>query len=341
MPAAAAAAAAAGSSAAWSAKAAFHLFLLRARRLTVRLGCGPRAARRRFQRGLKRKALALIKKLRKAKKEAPAGEKPEAVSHSGRHSAPGIALPMLRTLLGASLPFRSVRRSPWRRPPAAARCWRPPAAASAAIFPTFLTAAACWLARPQVRTHLRNMVIIPEMIGSVVGVYNGKTFNQVRGARAWWARGLRGGGSSAAAGARAPPARSRPPRPPAGLCARVRSGLAHRATLSLGIAAAGGDQARHDRPLPGGVLHLVSGGALAGVLALASRALSRARPAAGAGSAEARSLHLEWPPAAAAAAAASPAPAPAPPAPRPRAATSPWATAAPASAPPPAAASSP
>ncbi|KAL4435634.1 hypothetical protein ABPG77_002597 [Micractinium sp. CCAP 211/92] len=64
--------------------------------------------RRRFQRGLKRKALALIKKLRKAKKEAPAGEKPDAV-----------------------------------------------------------------------RTHLRNMVIIPEMIGSVVGVYNGKTFNQV------------------------------------------------------------------------------------------------------------------------------------------------------------------
>jgi hypothetical protein len=31
----------------------------------------------------------------------------------------------------------------------------------------------------QVRTHLRNMIILPEMIGSVVGVYNGKTFNQV------------------------------------------------------------------------------------------------------------------------------------------------------------------
>lgn len=30
-----------------------------------------------------------------------------------------------------------------------------------------------------VRTHLRNMIIIPEMIGSIVGVYNGKTFNQV------------------------------------------------------------------------------------------------------------------------------------------------------------------
>ena len=30
-----------------------------------------------------------------------------------------------------------------------------------------------------VKTHLRNMIILPEMIGSVVGVYNGKTFNQV------------------------------------------------------------------------------------------------------------------------------------------------------------------
>ena len=30
-----------------------------------------------------------------------------------------------------------------------------------------------------VKTHLRNMIILPEMIGSMVGVYNGKTFNQV------------------------------------------------------------------------------------------------------------------------------------------------------------------
>ena len=29
------------------------------------------------------------------------------------------------------------------------------------------------------KTHLRDMVIVPEMIGSIVGVYNGKTFNQV------------------------------------------------------------------------------------------------------------------------------------------------------------------
>jgi small subunit ribosomal protein S15e len=64
--------------------------------------------RRRFTRGLKRKPMALIKRLRKAKKNAPAMEKPECI-----------------------------------------------------------------------KTHLRDMVIVPEMIGSIVGVYNGKTYNQV------------------------------------------------------------------------------------------------------------------------------------------------------------------
>ncbi|KAJ2549474.1 ribosomal protein S15 [Coemansia sp. RSA 1933] len=65
-------------------------------------------ARRKFKRGLKRKPMGLIKKLRIAKQTAPEGEKPEVV-----------------------------------------------------------------------KTHLRNMIIVPEMIGSIVGVYNGKTFNQV------------------------------------------------------------------------------------------------------------------------------------------------------------------
>lgn len=65
-------------------------------------------ARRRFSRGLKRKPLALIKRLRKAKKEAPPMEKPAVV-----------------------------------------------------------------------KTHLRNMIVVPEMIGSVVGVHSGKSFNQV------------------------------------------------------------------------------------------------------------------------------------------------------------------
>merc|ERR1712098_594314 len=65
-------------------------------------------ARRKFSRGLKRKPMALIKKLRKAKKECPQFEKPETV-----------------------------------------------------------------------KTHLRNMIIVPEMIGSVVGVYNGRSFTTV------------------------------------------------------------------------------------------------------------------------------------------------------------------
>lgn len=30
-----------------------------------------------------------------------------------------------------------------------------------------------------VKTHLRNMPILPEMVGSIIGVYNGKTFTQV------------------------------------------------------------------------------------------------------------------------------------------------------------------
>ena len=65
-------------------------------------------ARRRFNRGLKRKPMGLIKKLRKAKSEAKANEKPDTV-----------------------------------------------------------------------RTHLRDMIVVPEMIGSIIGVYSGKEFNQV------------------------------------------------------------------------------------------------------------------------------------------------------------------
>ena len=65
-------------------------------------------ARRRYNRGLKRKTSALLKRLRKAKKDAPPLEKPAVV-----------------------------------------------------------------------KTHLRDTIIIPEMVGCMVGVYNGKTFNQV------------------------------------------------------------------------------------------------------------------------------------------------------------------
>lgn len=35
-------------------------------------------------------------------------------------------------------------------------------------------------AKPEVvKTHLRDMIIVPEMIGTIIGVHNGKTFNQV------------------------------------------------------------------------------------------------------------------------------------------------------------------
>jgi len=34
--------------------------------------------------------------------------------------------------------------------------------------------------KPEVKkTHLRDMIVLPEMIGSMIGIYNGKTFNQV------------------------------------------------------------------------------------------------------------------------------------------------------------------
>ena len=76
--------------------------------------------RRRLNRGLRRKQQTLLKRLRKAKKEAPPMEKPEVV-----------------------------------------------------------------------KTHLRDMVILPEMVGSMVGVYNGKTFNQVEiKVRSCWEGGL-------------------------------------------------------------------------------------------------------------------------------------------------------
>lgn len=64
--------------------------------------------RRRFARGLKRKPLGLIKRLRKEKTKVNPGEKPETV-----------------------------------------------------------------------KTHLRDMIIVPEMIGSQIGIYNGKVFNTV------------------------------------------------------------------------------------------------------------------------------------------------------------------
>lgn len=68
----------------------------------------PARLRRKLNRGLKRKPQTLLRKLRRAKKEAPPNEKPAIV-----------------------------------------------------------------------KTHLRNMIILPEMVGAIIGVYNGRVFNQV------------------------------------------------------------------------------------------------------------------------------------------------------------------
>lgn len=82
------------------------MYILLCRENLMELFCARQ--RRRLSRGLKRKHIALLKRLRKAKKECPALEKPAVI-----------------------------------------------------------------------KTHLRNMIILPEMVGSIVGVYNGKTFIQV------------------------------------------------------------------------------------------------------------------------------------------------------------------
>lgn len=71
--------------------------------------------RRRLNRGLRRKQHSLLKRLRKAKKEAPPMEKPEVV-----------------------------------------------------------------------KTHLRDMIILPEMVGSMVGVYNGPEEPAAARRMSWW-----------------------------------------------------------------------------------------------------------------------------------------------------------
>jgi ribosomal protein S19 len=49
------------------------------------------------------------------------------------------------------------------------------------IFRNTLNSIACGpLDKPApVKTHLRNMIIVPEMVGSTIAIYNGKVFNLV------------------------------------------------------------------------------------------------------------------------------------------------------------------
>ncbi|PWZ41678.1 40S ribosomal protein S15 [Zea mays] len=110
----------------------------------------PARARRRFQRGLKRKPMALIKKLRKAVSFQPLN------AVNARLCLSVIICGSLFTCTCYTISSRAISHCPEQKKDAPAG------------------------EKPEpVKTHLRNMIIVPEMIGSIVGVYNGKTFNQV------------------------------------------------------------------------------------------------------------------------------------------------------------------
>ena len=133
----------------------------------------PSRLRRRFDRQtLTKKHQSLLKRLRKAKKEAkPApGElhaRPAAVKVRRRSQAPApsVAAPRSPAPLLTHPPSLSLPR-----PFAPFRCRPPP-------LPIALHPAAPPRLAPQ--THLRNMPILPEMVGAVVGVFSGKVFNVV------------------------------------------------------------------------------------------------------------------------------------------------------------------
>ncbi|PWZ38760.1 hypothetical protein Zm00014a_008136 [Zea mays] len=129
----------------------------------------PARARRRFQRGLKRKPMALIKKLRKAVSFQPLSFHyhffmlavvPSVLCQvdavNARLCLPVIICGSLFTYTCYTISSRAISHCPQQKKDAPAG------------------------EKPEpVKTHLRNMIIVPEMIGSIVGVYNGKTFNQV------------------------------------------------------------------------------------------------------------------------------------------------------------------
>uniref|UniRef100_A0A0D3FQ79 40S ribosomal protein S15 n=1 Tax=Oryza barthii TaxID=65489 RepID=A0A0D3FQ79_9ORYZ len=127
----------------------------------------PARARRRFQRGLKRKPMALIKKLRKA------------ISYRSLLTAClNTALAQKNAVVGRHLGFTIQCKFAFGNG----------SNFEGTVFRLGFYEAGSYFVKKDapagekpepVRTHLRNMIIVPEMIGSIVGVYNGKTFNQV------------------------------------------------------------------------------------------------------------------------------------------------------------------
>ena len=146
----------------------------------------PARIRRRFQRGLKRKPMALIKRLRKVRAL-------DRLAGAGAESVPPPPVVQAKKETG-----------PLEKP-------------------------------VTINTHLRNMIVVPEMVGSVVGVYNGKVFNAVEIKVRMHAR---------------PPPTPPPPPPPVpswNLLARL-------ALVDAGVRIV---PAGDDWPVPGGVFHLV------------------------------------------------------------------------------------
>jgi small subunit ribosomal protein S15e len=121
----------------------------------------PARLRRRFGRGLRRKQTTLLQKLRKAKKEAKI--------------APGETTarpPTVKVRLYSERVRARARHSDVAevgalnsRPPPPPRALVPPPPASRLSH--------------SAQTHLRNMPIVPEMVGSLVAVFSGKVFNVV------------------------------------------------------------------------------------------------------------------------------------------------------------------
>ena len=97
-----------------------------------------------------------------ARLEAEEPDADQEAAQGGALPSPGPRAPR-RAGLAAALPGRVLLRAQHAHPP-----------------PHLQKKVAPQGEKPEaVRTHLRDMVIVPEMIGSVIGVYNGKTFNQV------------------------------------------------------------------------------------------------------------------------------------------------------------------
>ncbi|KAB5568301.1 hypothetical protein DKX38_002094 [Salix brachista] len=151
----------------------------------------PARARRRFQRGLKRKPMALIKKLRKAVRFFNPCSLPFWLNliPAFKHYSVDIVLRDYCMIENEGKERLSVEQRTHTLVYLVSQQSVVVLYTSIYLGHYFMLHGRMMSAQKReappgekpepVRTHLRNMIIVPEMIGSVIGVYNGKTFNQV------------------------------------------------------------------------------------------------------------------------------------------------------------------